>query len=98
MSKLNVTDARMLEAYEHIINTGRERWKLDISRNTGIINQNVRNIKLGKQHFTAEDIRQLCKVYNVNVEFIFGFSSRIFNKKKPINRVNKKPAEIQKSA
>ena len=98
MSKLNLSDQRMLEAYQHIITSGKERFKSQIHEKIDFIAQNFRNVQLGKQHFTAENIRLLCKEYQVNPNFIFGFSNQVFTKKSLINPVNKNDGNIRKSA
>lgn len=79
--KLNVTDQKMLEAFDRLIETRKERFKSDICANMNIHLSSVNNIRLGKQHFSAEHIRQFAKYYNVNLNFIFGLEDTFFAKK-----------------
>jgi len=98
MIKLNVTDDRMLQAYEHILDSGKERFKSAIHEKIKLIPQNHRNIGLGKQHFTAENIRLLSKHYDVNLRYLFGFSTQVFGKKNSIISVNKNDSDLLESA
>lgn len=40
--------------------------------------QTVTNVKAKKQHFTATHIFNICKVYNVNANCIFGSEKTVF--------------------
>ncbi len=89
--KLNVTDQKMLEAFDRLIENRKERFKSDICANMNIHLSSVNNIRIGKQHFSAEHIRLFAKYYNVNLNFIFGFEEIFFAKKKAANKnVNKR--------
>lgn len=88
-TKLNVTDFKMLQVVDHILQLGKERFKKDICEHIGIHAQTLRNIREGKQHFTAENIRMMVMEYNVNLNYIFGLEDNVFMKKKVNKKVNK---------
>lgn len=89
MSKLNITDQKMLDVFDYIIDTGKERFKAEICRNIHIDPQTIRNIRIGKQHFTAENIRLMVKYYNVNPYYILGLEDKIEPKKGVNKNVNR---------
>lgn len=45
----------------------------------GLLKQNLQNIKAGRNHFTPEHIEQIVKKYQVNANWIFGVSNKIFS-------------------
>lgn len=90
MEKINITDNNMLEAIDTLISNGDERFKSIICEVIDTQPQNIRNVRLGLQHFTAENIRRLCERYNVNPNYIFGFSNTFYLNKKVNKNVNKK--------
>lgn len=47
----------------------------------GMLNSTISRIPQGKCHFTAEQILIICKKYNVNANFIFGFEEVVFRDK-----------------
>ncbi|HET8885594.1 MAG TPA: hypothetical protein VFM70_04485 [Salinimicrobium sp.] len=77
---LNITDAKTLEAIERLLDEGKARYKQDMCEVMGMPPQNLRNIRLGLQHFTAENLRKLSKTYGVNPSFLFGISSKFYEK------------------
>lgn len=47
----------------------------------GLGRQTISNIKGRNQHFTVAHILRICKVYNANPKYIFGFENAAFNYK-----------------
>lgn len=45
----------------------------------GCPRQSLTKIKNGTQHFTTQHIAKLCKVYNVNANYIFRIQTNKFN-------------------
>lgn len=89
MSTLIISDQRMLEAIDRLLNQGVERHQKDICEAIGIEPQRISKIRSGKQHFIAENIRLMAKVYKVNLNYIFGFEDRFFTKKRVNKNINK---------
>lgn len=48
----------------------------------GMKKSTLSKIPSGACHFTANQINTICKVYNVNANFIFGFDEVVFRDKK----------------
>lgn len=45
-----------------------------------LLEQTVSKIKKGKNHFTVLHIKNICKIYEVNANWIFGIENQIFSK------------------
>ncbi|MEC4049321.1 hypothetical protein OX284_007750 [Flavobacterium sp. SUN046] len=52
--------------------------KRDFYENIGILKQNLSGIKTGRNHFTHKHILNICKHYNVNVNWIYGLEKNVF--------------------
>ena len=50
----------------------------------GILEQTISKVKRGLNHFTVLHIETICKTYNVNTNWIFGFEKKVFNTPKSI--------------
>lgn len=50
----------------------------DFCESIGVLKQNLAPIKQGKAHFTAKHIENVCKVYNVNANWIFDTEKNVF--------------------
>lgn len=95
--KLNVTDNKMLDAIDRLVNDGKERYKKYICESIGLQPQTLRNIRIGKQHFTAENIRLMAEKYQVNPNYIFGYDTvfyRSYNVSKKVNSGQKKTINL----
>lgn len=95
MSELQITDTKMLEAI-NLLKAQDNVFKAEIYRVIDFIPQNERNVKLGLQHFTAENIRMFCVEYGVNPNYIFGLSSEMFSVNKKVNKLRKAERITQK--
>ncbi len=80
--KLLIADSNMLLLIGMLKTTGHIRFQQDFCDAIGMLKQNIRNVKNGSQHFTAEHIRLACEVYNVNANWILGIEqSQMFRAK-----------------
>ena len=95
MSKLQITDTKMLEAI-NLLKAQDNVFKAEIYRVIDFIPQNERNVKLGLQHFTAENIRIFCVEYGRNPNYIFGLSKEMFSVNKKVNKLRKADRITQK--
>lgn len=74
-------DNKILELIERLKQLKTIRFDADFCRDIGIKNQNLIVIKNNpKCSFTVEQIYTICKVYNVNANWIFGFEENTFKK------------------
>lgn len=77
---MNSTDQKIFELIDLLINTGRIEYVKDFGEEIGVLKQNILRIKQGKAHFTAEHIKAICKIYNVNANWIFNDDAKVFYK------------------
>lgn len=71
----------MLELIEYLKTKGHIRFRQQFCDAIGIHKQLYRQIKLGKQHFTAAHIEMVCKTYKVNANWIMGLEKNIISNK-----------------
>ena len=76
------SDIRIVELIEHLKSLGRFDFDYEFCDKIGLLKQNLLRIKQDKAHFTAEHIENICKIYKVNANWIFGTSKKIFNDRK----------------
>jgi len=81
--KLNISDARMLQLIIELKDQGAIRFTQQFCDDLEIHKQHIRQIRIGKQHFTAEQIKMACKEYNVNANWIIGLEENIYRRKLP---------------
>ena len=95
---LHTTDKRMLQLLEYCLSNGIEpsarAWCQKIEVNASSIS----NIRSGLQQFTAQHIENACREYNVNANYIFGYTQNILrdNKKSsPIDVIRAALAQLE---
>lgn len=75
---LNKTDQKILSLIDILKSSGKIRFDNDFCEPIGLAKQTLRNIKLGKQHFTTNHIYHIIRVFKVNANWIFDVSDKIF--------------------
>jgi transcriptional regulator with XRE-family HTH domain len=75
------SDIKILELIEHLKSLGRFDFDYEFCDRVGVLKQNLVRIKQGKAHFTAVHIENICKIYKINANWIFGTSNNIYSKK-----------------
>lgn len=75
---MNAVDQRCLSLIKILKQSGKERYIYDVYEKIGILEQNVHNIKNGRNHFTVNHIYNFRKHYGVSLEWIFGFSDEVY--------------------
>lgn len=97
--KLHISDAKMLELMDTLKSTGKIRFKKEFSDSLGMLKQHMRQIVIGKQHFTALHIKKACEVFNVNANWVLDIEPNMYRKPiriktesppAPIKAINKK--------
>ena len=66
-----ISDRRMLELIELLKTENKIRFTQEFCDAIGFKKQNIRNVKMGAQHFTPEHIRKACKAFKRNANWIF---------------------------
>lgn len=67
-------DKKMFEAIKLLKDRGELRFRQEFCDAIELDKQNIRNIKMGIQHFRPEHIKKACKKYNINANWVFGLS------------------------
>jgi hypothetical protein len=81
---MNKIDLKILELIEILKANSTIRFENEFCDNIELLRQNLYRIRKGLAHFTPEHIQNICKVYNVDANWIFGLSSHVFISKKNI--------------
>jgi hypothetical protein len=76
MPRLSIPDRKMFEAIATLKYRGDIRFRQEFCDAIEIPKQNIRQVRLGRQHFTAKQIMLACKEYNINANWIFGLSDQ----------------------
>lgn len=75
---MSIVDENMLKFIDILKELKIIKFDAEFCRSIGLLKQNLNNIKAGKNHFTIEHVRMTCKEYEVNINWIFGFSEKLF--------------------
>ena len=78
---MHITDKNILKLVELLKLQKRILTTKEFSDSIGMLNSTISRVPQGKCHFTAEQILLICKKYNVNANFIFGFDEVVFRDK-----------------
>jgi hypothetical protein len=71
--ELDIADKRMFLLMAYLKKKKVIKYIQEFCEATGCYKQSMHNIKVGRQHFTVEQIRMACKVYKVNANWLLGF-------------------------
>ncbi|TDE53799.1 helix-turn-helix domain-containing protein [Flavobacterium sp. GT3P67] len=82
------SDIKIFELIDILKSLGIIRFDTDFCREIEMPKQSLSRIKKGLAHFTAKHIENICKVYKVNANWIFGIEKNIFNPSQ-VNTVKK---------
>lgn len=77
---MNKIDHKILELIEILKSHSIIRFELEFCNEVGVLRQTIYRIKKGLAHFTPEQIQAICKVYNVNSNWIFAIENHVFRK------------------
>lgn len=84
------SDIKIFELITLLKELGKIQFDYEFCERIDIPKQSIPRIKKGIAHFTARHIENICAVYKVNANWIFGIEKNVFNKinstsiKKPI--------------
>lgn len=77
--KINETDTKIFELIEILKKGGQVKNTAGFCMAIKMPPQSTTKIKQGIAHFTAEHIKSICSIYNVNANWIFGLQDNVFN-------------------
>lgn len=74
------SDIRILDLIERLKSLGLIRFDNDFCDSIGLHKQNLVSIRKGVAHFTPRHIENICKVFKINANWIFGIENQLFIK------------------
>jgi hypothetical protein len=74
------SDIKIFELIKLLKELGKIEFDYEFCESIDIQKQNLAPIKKGLAHFTAKHIENICEVYEVNANWIFGVENQIFIK------------------
>ena len=96
METIDDINARMFELYLELKKLGILKYKRDFANACGLPEQNLYNIKQGRNNFTIVHIMNVCKFYGINMNWIVKAESNLFlkpqNSKQTVNKIDIKTA------
>lgn len=81
---MNTTDKKILRLIDLLIFQQRVSSIRNFCQEVDILEQTVSKTKKGINHFTVAHIEVICKTYNVNVNWVYGFENKVFRTKDSI--------------
>lgn len=76
---MHSTDKRILRLIELLIFQKKISYVRDFCLEIDMQPQTISKIKKGQTHFTVIQIESICKKYDANANWIFGFDDKVFN-------------------
>lgn len=76
--QLHIIDERMLELIEILKSRGVIKFRQQFCDAIGMKKQTIRRVKIGLAGFTKEHIEKVCSAYDVNPNWVFGYSKQVF--------------------
>ena len=83
---MNTTDAKILELSIILKQLGLVKSQAEFCREIGFMKQNIRKVKAGDAHFSLEHLATICRVFNVDANFIIGKSLNPLLKAKIVHK------------
>jgi len=80
MKTIDDINARMFELYDELKSRGILKYKRDFANACELPEQNLYNIKQGRNNFTVVHIMNVCKFYSINANWVLGLETNIFIK------------------
>lgn len=83
-SKLAISDQRILELIDILLASGKIYSKKQFCEyvtehgNCTLHQQHIHQVSTGKQRFKIHHIEAICKLYNVNANWVMGFEKNMF--------------------
>jgi len=71
-------DQAVFDIIAELIKKGKVDNTADFCERVGMFKQSITEIKKGMRHFNVKQIGEICRVFNVNANYIYGFSPKMF--------------------
>lgn len=76
---MNSIDINILKLIDLLIYKKQIKSLRHFCQNISMAGSTISKIKVGTAHFTVNQIKIICQVYNVNANWIFGLERKVFN-------------------
>jgi transcriptional regulator with XRE-family HTH domain len=83
---MNNVDGKILELSTTLKQLGLVKSQAEFCREIGFMKQNIRKVKLGLAHFSTEHLATICKIYNVDANYLIGSPVSPFLKNKLVHK------------
>lgn len=80
METIDDINGKMFELYDELKKRGILKYKRDFANACGLPEQNLYNIKQGRNNFTVVHVMNVCKFYSINANWILGIQDNLFIK------------------
>lgn len=80
MKEIDSLDKTMFKLFEILKQKGILKYKRDFAKACGLPEQNLYNIKMGRNHFTINHVANICLFYSINANWIIGTEENLFIK------------------
>lgn len=81
---MNSIDKKIFELIDLLIFQKKINSVRHFSIEVSMLEQTISKIKKGINHFTVDQIQNICKLYNVNPNWIFDYDKKVFRDKDSI--------------
>ncbi|MEZ5055858.1 MAG: LexA family transcriptional regulator [Saprospiraceae bacterium] len=82
----NIVNQQFKKVFDELENSNRIKGKSDIAKKLGTYNHVINSILKGDRNITVDQLSQLCHLYGVNSNFLFGLSDDMFLMSHPANQ------------
>ena len=82
----NAQDQAIFDIIDKLMDQGKVDNVQDFCNRVGMFKQSITEIYKGMRHFDVKKIEAICRVFNVNANYIFGFSKTMFRPKRPLTK------------
>lgn len=76
---MHTSDKRIIRLIELMIFQKKISSIKQFCQEVEILEQTISKVKKGLNHFTVLQIERICKKYDVNANWVFGFEKKVFN-------------------
>lgn len=82
---MRLPDKNILYLIDYFIFTKKVKTQGEFCRSIGMLQPTISKIISGKSHFTVIQIENICNIYRINANWIFGLENNMFLESKPQN-------------
>lgn len=81
----NIVNKRFRLVFDYLRENGKIKSKSDVAAQLGTYNHIINSILKGKRNITLDQMNKLIETYHINANFMFGYSSQMFDEDDDMN-------------